>query len=431
MTRPRPARPRSLFALAVSFALALAAPPRAARAGLDDAALAEGARLDLLLRLALAAHPVLAAAALRAGAADEDARAAAGLPPPQLRLEQMVVPLDRPADLGRADLLSVGVTQVIPAWGTRAAATRAAVATRAMAVADARARRVALAADVRRAYAEYVRSHAELALHARHVVVTRELVDLARLAQRAGHGSQYDVLRFQLELSRLHADVVDTDQEHRVARARLNVLAGRAPDAPLGPPADQLSVDTTTTGGADAALAQRPDVEGARASAARAVAERDRLRDGARFPALTIGVSYQHMPMVERHGWGAMLMLDLPWLGGTSTKYREAAERRVLADARELDAVRRSAAYEIAAAEAQVAAAESGLRIVEDDLAPQAQRGLESARATYASGQGAALDLLDALRTYLEVEVTRVRARARLTVARADLAAAQGQDMTP
>ncbi len=60
---------------------------------------------------------------------------------------------------------------------------------------------------MRRTYATYYGADQELRLHLEHVGLTSRVLELARLNQRTGHGSLQDVLRLELELTRLHTDV--------------------------------------------------------------------------------------------------------------------------------------------------------------------------------------------------------------------------------
>ena len=65
-------------------------------------------------------------------------------------------------------------------------------------------------------------------------------------------------------------------------------------------------------------------------------------------------------------------------------------------------------------------------RIIDQDLLAQAKRSLEATQAGYAAGQGDAVALLDALRTYLQVRIERVQALAALASSQADLERAAG-----
>lgn len=427
--------PRQIALRAFPLAVALgASAPAAADTAADEAALAREARLPELLRVARARNPELDESRLRAEAASARGRAAARLPDPELKYEQWGVPLERPFALDRADTVMLGVRQALPAWGTRAARARVAEEEAAAAGDEVRARRQELEARVRRAFAEYARTHHELRLHREHVDLTSRLVELARLGYQSGRSTQQDVLRLALELSRLHADVARIEQERRSSQALLNALMNRPPAAPLGPPPEPAppSPATPVEELARDLDRHRTDVVAGERAIRRDQAALDLARRAARYPTVMVGVDYWYMPMLDtRHGYGAMVSMSLPWLGAGRRAEVTAAERTLRADERALEAARVAARYELEDAAAQLEGAQRTFEIVERDLLPQARRTFESAQAAFAAGQGEALGLLDTLRSYLQVRVERVRAIARIEAALAELDRAAGREVTP
>src|SRR5262245_20603049 len=94
-----------------SFARPAAAVPGVGRvraAAEDEEGLAGEARLEAMLRLAIARNPDLAASASRLRASTERVAAAGRLPDLELKYEQWGVPLSRPWALDRADTLMLG-----------------------------------------------------------------------------------------------------------------------------------------------------------------------------------------------------------------------------------------------------------------------------------------------------------------------------------
>jgi outer membrane protein TolC len=96
------------------------------------------------------------------------------------------------------------------------------------------------------------------------------------------------------------------------------------------------------------------------------------------------------------------------------------AEHALAADARALEAQRNAAAFEREDAAAKVAAARSAFAILDASVLPDARRNFESTRAAYEAGQGTALGMIDALRSYWNVQLQRGRALARLQISLAD-----------
>jgi len=394
--------------------------PRAARAeeGAGPAAEAEltrTARLETILRVALERNRDLAEAEARARAAGARGDAASRLPDLQAKYEQWGVPLARPWALDQANTLMLGLRQTFPAWGTLDARGRAATEEAGSAADALRARRQEVAAQVRRTYAIYYRSDQELRLHLEHAGLTSRIVELAKLNQRTGHGSVQDVLRLELELTRVHTDVTRIEREQRSSRALLNALMDRAPDAPLGPPEALAAAPAGDVAALERVVdANRPEID----AAARA----------ARFPELMVGLDYWYMPTFPefQHAYGAMVAINLPWLSGRRRAEEREAEETLTAERDALAAARNAVRYELRDAAARVDSAKQAFTIVDQDLLAQARRSLEAAQAEYAAGRGDAAALLDALRSYLQVRIERVRALAELASSQADLERAAG-----
>jgi outer membrane protein TolC len=438
------ARPTStgMFVIALLLARAAAAqadragspvpPPSGSRPGLspaDDAELARSARLDAILRIALERNRELAETQARARAAEARSQAASRLPDPELKYEQWGVPLARPYALNEANTLMLGVRQTFPAWGTLDARGRAAAEDAGGAQDAARARRQEVAAQVRRTFAAYYGSDQELRLHLEHVGLTSRVLELARLNQKTGHGNLQDALRLELELTRLHTDVARIERQQRSSRALLNALMDRPTDAPLGPPEELSVVPTRDTTALERNLeANRAEITAATRAVRRSEALLDGTRNAARFPQVMVGLDYWYMPMFPdfQHAYGAMVAINLPGLSGRRRDEEREAEQTVQAERDALDATRNAIRYELRDAAARVESARQSFNIIDQDLLAQAKRSLDATQAAYASGHGDAIGLLDALRSYLQVRIERVRALADLVSSETDLQRAAG-----
>ncbi len=404
--------------------------PGVAAADPTGEALAREARLELILPLVLRANPDLAEAEARIAAARAQARLAGRLPEAQVKYEQWGLPLRRPLAWREGNALMVGLSQTLPAAGTRSARARAADQEAVRAAAGAETRRRDLTAEVRRGFAEYFRADREVALHREHVELTGRLVELARSSYRAGQRSQQDVLRLTLELSRLHRDLAHVEQERISASARLNLLMNRPLEAPLGVPAE-LPPAAAPPGDAGSARG-RSELVAAGADLARSEATLELVQREGRWPTVTLGVDYMYMPMMAApHGYGLMVMMNLPWLSAGRRDAVAAAEHALAADRLAVQSVRNGLAYQARDAGARFAAARATFDIIDRDLLPIAGRNLETAQAGYGAGRGDASVLVDALRSYLDTRLDRVQSLVHLEEAAADLARALPAEVAP
>jgi outer membrane protein TolC len=394
-----------------------------------DAELAREARLETVVAQALAHNPELLEAQARVRASAERVHSAGRLPDPELKYEQLGVPLDRPHALGDAQMLMLGVSQRFPAPGSLDAQSEVALHEAKMFVQAARARVLALRAQAQQAYFAYARATDERLIQLEAVEIAARVVELARGRYEAGRASQQEVLRAIVELSRLHNQLAAVEPELRASRALLNTLMARPPDAPLGPPAARppatvmLHADTLER----KLLAQRPELASAGRAVQRSAAALEASRSTARWPSFALGADYWLMPQMEQpHAYGAMLSVSLPWLNPQHDEQVREAEHMLAADRRGLEAARNQARYELHEAIARHDAARASFVIIDRDLLEQARRSYDSAQTGFATGQSGASDVLEALRALLEVRLERTRALARLQSAAADVERAIG-----
>jgi outer membrane protein TolC len=355
------------------------------------------------------------------------------MPDPELKGELWGVPLARPLSFRESDTIMLGMRQAFPAWGTLDARERAAREDAAAAAEGIEARRQDVAAQARRAFTAYARADREARIHLEHAGLTSRIVETARAQYQVGRGAQQDLLDAEVELSRLHLEVAGVEQQRQSARALLNALMGRAPDAPLGavPEADAgLALGATERAAKDddgRVDERRPELRAAARAIKRSDAALDLAQREASLPTLMVGADYWYMPMAEtRHGYGAMVTMSLPWLNPRRRDEVRAAERAQAAERGALEAQRAAARFQLRDADTKLQAARQVLTVLHERVLAQARRSFESAEAQFRAGRGGVAPVLAAARGYLQVRIDEVRAIAELEASRADYARAAG-----
>ncbi|HEY8946870.1 MAG TPA: TolC family protein [Polyangiaceae bacterium] len=394
-----------------------------------EAELEREARLETIIRIALARNPDLAEAGARARALRERAPAAGRLPDPEFKYELWGGPLRRPYALDEAQMHMFGLRQMFPAPGSLQAESRALSELMLAAEQMQRARALDVIARVHRAYAEYYRADREYHLYREHAAIAEQIVELLRAMYRAGRGTQQDVLRASVEVGRLQASLAMIERQRRSAHALLNTLMARRADAPLGP--------ATTLSPNDAKVRirelerqamSRPEVAAAEHTARSRESEVEAARASGRWPSFMVGLDYQYMPtMHDPHGYGVMFSMSVPWLNPRYGEQVRAAEATLEAERSALSSIRNAARYELYDAVARAEAARGSLEIIDRDVLPRAKQSFEAAQAAYRGGQGDSLGLLDALRSLLDIRIERERALAELAAALADVERAGGR----
>ena len=365
-------------------AVEFSAPPAGVRAGGpdDEAELVREARLDTILRVALARNPELHEGRERVRAAMQRTKAASRLPDLQFKYEQWAVPLGRPWALDEAGMLMWGLEQTFPAPGSLSARERMAHQDAKILIESQRGRELDVIAKLRRAYYDYTFADWERRVHVEMIDVTMRMGEIARVNYLAGRATQQDVLRLLVETSRHHNDLAGIESLRHSSRAMLNALMARAPDAPLGPAPDlEPKVVDLRAHELRGRLEQRsPALIAAGRSVERGQAELDEAQSRARWPSFMVGADYWYMPAQDSpHAYGAMLSLNLPWFNPGHREEVRAAERTLAADREALLEVRSAAHFELEDAMARYDAARESYTIIDRDLLGQAQKSFESA----------------------------------------------------
>lgn len=400
-------------------------PPLAA---LLTVALAAGNDLDDPLtlaaatRVAMQGNPELAAVASGARAASHAARAARVLPEPMLSYQAWQQPLARPIDPGATNMHMLGVRWSVPFPGQLALAGRAADDAASAHAEDARALRLAVQAQVAHAFVAWWRSARELEVHLGQMALAEKIVEAAKARYSGGGAAQADILRAEIELHRLHADIAGLREASATSRALLNAAMGRPVEEAL-PAAGPIESAIP-----DGPSRDRPELVAAQGRAGQAETLLELGARARRAPDLMVGFDYMltpHMP----DAYSVMLQVGVPWFSGR----RSAEAARAVAEAesarRLVEATRNAASFEAAEARARARSAKAQSDMLESEVLPRAERTVAALKTAYLAGQADLTSMLDAERAFLDAGLSAVRQRAALAEAIADLRRAQGIDL--
>lgn len=289
-------------------------------------------------------------------------------------------------------------------------------------------------AQVKRAYSELFVARQAVAVHEAGVDLSRQIADLTTAQYVAGHGAQREALTAVVEISKLHSDLIDLDEQAQLAAAQLNTLLNRDPAAPIGdvgalrieaslPPLEELQ---------RRALEHNGDLRGAqldveRAEATLAVAVREYK------PDFMVGGGYQLMPR-SAGAWTASIGLTwpgAPWSrAGLDAKKAEASAEVAAARASE-HAVRNAVRLAVQQAYVRAVSAFAHASLIDTTIIPQSQQVLAASRVAYQSGRGDLASLVQQQHGLLEARLDYFRALAAIEEARADLEYAVGDDPLP
>lgn len=423
--------------------LSIATLPLLASAGerAPEAAAAEGIpevlTLSWCLERARQANPALEQDAASAAAAKERIAPAGALDDPRFSYEASNIPTGD-FDFASTPLSGnqLGFKQKFPfpgVLGNREAAARAAAKAADWQLED---RQLRIAAAVERAWAELGFAHRALAITDRNIDLLRQLTRIAETKYSVGRGLQQDVLRAQVELTRLLNERLSRVASVERAEASLAALLDLPPETRL-PDTTDLADDAplpTLTELVERLEERSPLLKRLRER----IEEADRLERVARlegYPDFDLGVGYRIRrsvpgdPVDGDDFVSAGITIRLPidrrkWQARVAE--RQALARRARADYRNAHAALLNS---LRSRFASLRQADSEVDLVGDGLIPQARQSLESTRSGYEVDKVDFLDLIDSQVSLLEAELRLERAWADRRAAFSAVEAAVGETL--
>ena len=376
-----------LFCAAAVLALALLA--GGARA--EQAAAPQPLQLDRLIEIALDENQELQALRNRINADRAKVPQARTLPDPML-----AVMFDNVLHPDRG--IGLEARQMIPWPGKLRLMSQAAALGADRTVTDYTEKAYEVVSEVKKAYYDLYFIEKSIAIALENKSLLADFVKIAETKYSVGSGLQQDVLRAQVAQSRILGDLLMLQQQQASARARLNALLNRPPEAPLGPAAalTRHRVTLPEPSLEQIALERRAMLKGMRlmtseAQTMHALAKRElkpdyELRLGVR-PSMEMGRS------AEVNG---MVMFTLPLYH--HTKQDKAIEQRaaeVKAAQSGYEAQQTMVFAMVKDTLAMLEQSDKQVDLFRTGIIPQAQLSLESARAGYQVNKVDFLTLLD------------------------------------
>ena len=375
--------------------------------GFAQTAAAGVVTLEELLRAALANNPALPAAARRVDARRARIPQARAWPDPALSVGWMGD--IRPFGVQRTDpasYRSLTLMQELPFPGKRK--LRGQIADREAETArwDYEATRRRLIAEVKLAYYDYFYVDKAIEITLKNKDLLEKLAKIAEVRYQVGKGLQQDVLKAQVELSRLLQRLTVLEQQKKTAQVRLNTLLYRDPESPLPPPAPVEKAELTHTLEALYALARENDTG---LQAEQRLIERAQLAvDLARkdyYPDLSVGYMYQNRPLMpEMHGFTFSVNLPVFYRSKQREGVNEATQELASAQ-RNRENREATLSFEVKEQYLAARAAEELARLFAQAVVPQSTLALESSLAAYQVGSLDFLSLLANFITVLDYEI--------------------------
>ena len=416
------------------------------------------AQLDALIVEALERSPQTRATSDRIAVARARVRQAGTRSDPIVTAGLSQIPVRKPSLTDdNFTMLMAGITQTIPYPGKLALRTRAAELDAAAAGVTLDAARLGVVRAVKDAYYDMAFLDEALTIAERHQAVLVDVVRVTEALYGTGTGSQQDVLKARVETARLAETASMLAESRRAALAQLNGARDRPSDTPAGHATiptrvarAAIAVDvaavhfTTQALGARVAGSPLPELAALQDDAVRhspllreheariaAQAARVELARKDYRPDFDVSLQYNH-----RVAYPDLVtaQVSFPLRLQKSAKQDQA----VLEAAAELSALEAEHRADVNTLRARVAALVSDLERNRTQLAlfvkavlPQSRGGVTSALASFQSGRGSLLALLDLQNTVFTYETSYYRALTDFAKELAELEQVTGTQVLP
>lgn len=285
-------------------------------------------------------------------------------------------------------------------------------------------------AEVKSAYYELVAVDQALAVTQRNKNLLEKLARIAEEKYKVGKGLQQDVIRSQLEVSRILQTSTILNQRRSTLAAKLNSLLLRPSDTPIRPlgPVEKAELNYSLEELTEKGVANFPEIRRQeqlieQSQYAVTLAQKDY------YPDFRVGYDYQQRPgLPDMHGFNVGINVPIFYKKKQREEVREAAFA-VESGKQSREAIRTALLFQVKEQYLQVKASDELLALYTKALVPQSALALESSMASYQTGALDFESLISNFTSVLEYEVNYYQELANYQKAIVNLEQITGLDL--
>ena len=304
------------------------------------------------------------------------------------------------------------ISQKVPWFGKRASRGRVEQGAANQAEQEFLAKRLEVAARVKRFAYDYWQSQQELEINRRHRTLLDQFVQIVTVRYEAGKASQADVFKAEVAFAKLKEDRFDRQRELQKAQVNLNALVKRAPDAPieLTLPEQTVPAVATSLDSLLQASEQRPELRaiqrGAVVSAQASLAVARKVY----APDIEFRVearSYNGRSGLQEYDTG--VFLSFPWLNERRNRAAIAEARaNVERNAEDYEAMKQATLAAVKQTHDGMVTMHHHYELFASAILPVQRAAVEAARASYEADKATFLEVIDAQRELLDSEMQQI-----------------------
>ncbi|HEX5035818.1 MAG TPA: TolC family protein [bacterium] len=385
--------------------------------------------LEKAVQEVLAANQDVQAAGYRIEAAKARIPQAKALDDPMVGVTFEDVPLDT-ADVTKGEKINYRVEQKLPFPGKRHVRGKAARFDAEAVSEGSRGRVQDILLDLKSTYYDLYRLDRSLAVNRETQALLRQFLGSTEEAYAAGKTSADAPLKAQVELSKLQNEEVLLDQERQTHMAHLKALLNHEnhrddPRLPSNLSWPRLSASLEEMEAM--ASESRPELGALRALEKRDVAKVTSAKQSV-IPDFAFAFEYNQVPNSIDH-WTGTAAINVPIYFGKNRGQIREAKASLKATQAEHQSLEVHTRHEIEQAYSAVKAAQKIVGSYQSKILPQAKTTLEASRLAYASSKVDFLTLIDAARTYKDLQMSFYENQARLGTSFAELERLVGRNL--
>lgn len=405
------------------------------RAGAEDTSPAES--VDALVGYAIAHNPEIAASEARWKMFTGRIAQARSLDDPMLMLKIQNGIISDPFNFRRDPMTQkvIGISQQLPFWGKRDLKGEVAAKEAESYRWQVEERKLELARMVKETYWQIYFVDRSLAITRKNLGIMDDFILLAETRYTVGQASQQDVLKAQVEKSKMLDMEINLQQQRKSMVAALNTLLARPADTPVGTIPDPALAPVTRSAAELERLAeeQRPQFKSLAAQidqgkASHLLAEKESYPD--------VNVSFEYMQRDASMGdegldmYAAGVTFNLPVYRERRQAMRAESSSAMSMATAETAMLKNTIQGGVADLLAQLEKRRKLADLYRTGIIPQAEQTLESAVISYRVGKADILMLLDSRVTLFNYEREYYDSLTDYEMKRAQLEALVGQDLS-
>jgi cobalt-zinc-cadmium efflux system outer membrane protein len=260
------------------------------------------------------------------------------------------------------------------------------------------------------------------------LTLAKTFVEAARKKVTGGVAQEFEATKAEVEAIAAQKALRDAQAQGVTARAALNALLGREPQAELQV-AGPLNINVTLpdeTNLLQQVSTRNPSLLVQAAEAERAVLNVRSVRQS-RLPDFSVGPSVEYLKDEQTYDFG--ISLPLPLWDQKKGEIASATAERDKAQA-ELEVLRQEVIRDVTSAYHNLSSAKESLALFTPDLLAKLKAALDTAAQSYSEGRVSLLVYLETQRTYFETQADYFDTLQKLYDAQAELQAAVGTTLS-